>query len=157
VSTFKLKGDGHFETEVVSELDYQDNFALVFGSPPAHGEALHVEAVLVSEADNPSDPNAVRVDVAGHVLGYLPRAVARRYTGYVSRLGMAASVATLADAKVFGIRREIHSVKVDYAIRLDLPAHLLTTGLLSETAKKSLKRKGETDGSQRTSARKSHR
>jgi hypothetical protein len=29
---------------------------------------------LVREADNPHDPNAVRVDWSGHVLGYLPQA-----------------------------------------------------------------------------------
>lgn len=32
------------------------------------------ELTLVRERDNPHDPNAVRVDWRGHVLGYLPRA-----------------------------------------------------------------------------------
>jgi hypothetical protein len=31
------------------------------------------EVMLVREADNPHDPNAVRVDWNGRVLGYLPR------------------------------------------------------------------------------------
>lgn len=31
------------------------------------------ELTLVRERDNPHDPNAVRVDWRGHVLGYLPR------------------------------------------------------------------------------------
>jgi hypothetical protein len=32
------------------------------------------EVTLVREIDNPHDPNAVRVEWNGHVLGYLPRA-----------------------------------------------------------------------------------
>jgi hypothetical protein len=55
------------------------------------------EVALVREPDNPHDPNAVRVEWNGHLLGYLPRddnvAVARQLDrgnplkGRIARLG----------------------------------------------------------------------
>src|SRR6266516_2797636 len=67
--------------EVVGEASYQDNLWQAVGGRSAAADRVRVEvyAVLVAEADNPYDPNAVSVWVQGLKVGYLSRDDARRY------------------------------------------------------------------------------
>lgn len=64
---------------VAGESYYQD--ALRALTAAAGGEEVRqdTEAVLVPEPANPHDPNAVRVEIEGHLVGYLPRADAVAY------------------------------------------------------------------------------
>ena len=76
-----------FESErarvvVAGTQSYQDVLWRVAGGPTEGPEGRahwHSEATLEAEPGNPHDPSAVRVTVAGEVVGYLPRELA----GYV--------------------------------------------------------------------------
>lgn len=69
------KGHGDYAQEVVGESNYQPALRAIQASKdkPFH------RARLVPEDTNPYDDHAVRVDVAGHTVGYLSRADARRW------------------------------------------------------------------------------
>ena len=69
------KGHGEYAQEVVGESNYQTALRAIKSTSdkPFH------RARLIAEDDNPFDDKAVRVDVAGHTVGYLPRADARRW------------------------------------------------------------------------------
>jgi len=69
------KGHGEYAQEVVGESSYQ----VALRAIRASAEKPFRRARLVPEDDNPFDDKAVRVDVEGHTVGYLPRADARRW------------------------------------------------------------------------------
>lgn len=64
--------------DVVGESHYQDNLRKICGRPKASGEDRWVKATLVPEPHNPHDSTAVRVDISGRTVGYLPRETAGR-------------------------------------------------------------------------------
>lgn len=70
-----VRGHGEYGQEVVGESNYQPALRAIQASKdkPFH------RARLVPEDTNPHDNLAVRVDVAGHTVGYLARADARRW------------------------------------------------------------------------------
>jgi hypothetical protein len=71
--------EGDELVNVAGESHYQDalrELAPWDGRDDLRHEAL---ATLVPEPDNPHDPNAVRVEIAGRLVGYLPRAAAESY------------------------------------------------------------------------------
>ena len=71
---------------VAGESHYQDALRALTatdGSEPVRGD---FEAVLVPESDNRFDPNAVRVEISGRQIGYLPRAEAAAYRPMLERL-----------------------------------------------------------------------
>ena len=64
---------------VAGESHYQEALREIVG-PGAAGEvAMDTEALLVPEPSNPHDPNAVMVQIAGKLVGYLPRDEAVAY------------------------------------------------------------------------------
>jgi hypothetical protein len=69
------KGHGEYAQEVVGESNYQTALRAIKST----SEKPFHRARLIAEDDNPFDDQAVRVDVAGHTIGYLPRADARRW------------------------------------------------------------------------------
>ena len=62
--------------DVVGESFYRDNLRRVCGRPTAAGEDRWVWAILVPDPQNQYDPNAVRVEIAGRIVGHLPREIA---------------------------------------------------------------------------------
>lgn len=74
-----IAGDGKYRLEVVGESNYQKALAKICGGQSEDGANLFVLAELVPEPDNPHDPRAVRVDIRGLTVGYLPRESAARY------------------------------------------------------------------------------
>lgn len=66
---------------VAGESHYQDALTEIVGDAAAsEAQVRHpTEAVLVPEPDNPHDANAVRVEIDGRKVGYLPRAEAVAY------------------------------------------------------------------------------
>ncbi len=63
---------------MAGESHYQEALREIAGT--AEGEVrLEVTAALVPEPANPHDPNAVRVEIDGRLVGYLPRAAAVAY------------------------------------------------------------------------------
>ena len=78
----RLKGDLSYRYEVVGESFYQD--ALQHAARGRkYREPVYVTAVLVPEPNNVHDPHAVRVDVDGRQVGYLPRGQGQ---GYIAAL-----------------------------------------------------------------------
>ncbi len=64
---------GHESVNVAGESHYQDALRSIAGP----GEVRHdTEAHLIPEPENDYDPNAVRVEIDGHKVGYLPRDLA---------------------------------------------------------------------------------
>lgn len=71
--------DRRFYVNVVGESHYQENLALICGKRTEDGVHVITEALLVPEADNPYDPNAVRVEIKGLQVGHLAREAAVAY------------------------------------------------------------------------------
>jgi hypothetical protein len=73
--------DGAVDLEVVGESHYQESLWQLAGGrgDPEKRVRIAVSAVLVPEADNPFDPNAVSVWVDSLKVGYLSRDDALRY------------------------------------------------------------------------------
>jgi hypothetical protein len=61
---------------VAGESHYQDALRAIAGASDEPQVRHATEAALVPEPDNPHDPNAVRVEIDGRYVGYLPRAEA---------------------------------------------------------------------------------
>jgi hypothetical protein len=85
------RGHGDYSQEVVGEASYQVALQRLRS---AKGRPFH-RARLVPEDDNPYDESAVRVDIAGQVVGYLSRPQAREWR---RRSGPTSCDAYLADA-----------------------------------------------------------
>ncbi len=62
-----------FPLEVVGESHYQDNLNAVCGGRTKDGVDLIVDAMVAPEPDNPHDPNAVKVEIQGRIVGHLIR------------------------------------------------------------------------------------
>jgi len=64
---------GHESVNVAGESHYQEALRAIAGP----GEVrMDTEAHLIPEPENDYDPNAVRVEIDGHKVGYLPRDLA---------------------------------------------------------------------------------
>ena len=77
VPTFTIEGPGDFDVEVVGESHYQEALrGIVKGKGYVREQ---YSARLVCEDRNRHDSSAVRVDIMGRTVGYLPRATAVEY------------------------------------------------------------------------------
>jgi hypothetical protein len=72
----ELDDDSDDEIKVVGESHYRKNLLQVAGPGGQYGVRVNTEAALVPEPKNRHDRNAVRVDIDGRTVGYLPRDVA---------------------------------------------------------------------------------
>jgi HIRAN domain len=72
--------------EVVGESRYQDALWMIVGGRRSDPVRFAVEAVLEPEPQNPYDPNAVKILVEGHHVGYLSRENAALYRPGLLRL-----------------------------------------------------------------------
>lgn len=71
---------GSESLEVVGEASHQDILWILSGSTPnAERVRVPIVAVLAPEPDNPYDPNAIRVHIDTHPVGYLARETAAQY------------------------------------------------------------------------------
>jgi hypothetical protein len=77
----EVAGESHHEAAVRAVLRGQ-------GARLANGESVEIEctARLVPDPRNRHDHNAVEVQVAGHMIGYLPREVAATHNGVLTQL-----------------------------------------------------------------------
>jgi hypothetical protein len=69
-----LNGSGDYDLEIVGESHYQDALARIAGG--RSGEPIQCPAEIYLQPDNPYDPNAVRVEIGGQVVGFLSREMA---------------------------------------------------------------------------------
>jgi|GEM_PF-1389355 hypothetical protein len=75
--------DGLDELEVVGESNYQDALRPIAEIHASFNTPRLLTATLRPEPTNAHDKNAVRVELAGRLVGYLPREIAKRYAGAV--------------------------------------------------------------------------
>jgi hypothetical protein len=73
------KYDGTMQLKVVGESHYQDALMRVSGAPPSGDHGFECFAELIPEPENAHDKFAVRVEVQGEPVGYLPRGSAKRF------------------------------------------------------------------------------
>ena len=81
--TLPMSGDYNFD--IVGEASYQDALDQLAGGKTDAGVHVQKLATLILEKNNPVDPNAVRVDIEGHTVGYLSRAHAVRFRKTINR------------------------------------------------------------------------
>lgn len=79
LSALYLEGDGRFRMPVVGESFNEISFLQICGPRRPEGYEMVVDAALIPENDNRYDTKAVRIEVKGKKVGYLSRAMARRY------------------------------------------------------------------------------
>lgn len=82
-----LPSSKYFPTEVAGEGSYQPTLERICGGRTEAGEDRILPAALVLEDDNPHDANAVRVEIKGKRVGYLPREVAPIYRAWLQANG----------------------------------------------------------------------
>ncbi len=80
---------GRYEVEITSESRYQAAIANAIASDSTD-ELL---AALIPE-DNPQDPNAIRVEIDGRTVGYLPREYARQFRRRLNRKELTGATTT---------------------------------------------------------------
>lgn len=114
--TLRLRGGGKYESEVVGTARFRP--ALEKICDDTQRDAKIVEAVLVWD-DGGRARKAVRVDVQGLTVGYLPAELAEAYHQRLAESGYP-DARSICNAKI-SVR--LHSVggDPDYAVRLDLP------------------------------------
>ncbi len=75
---------GHESVNVAGESHYQEALRALAGKGDAR---LATEARLIPEQENEHDPNAVRVEIDGRKVGYLPRSLAPAWGPRLAELG----------------------------------------------------------------------
>jgi hypothetical protein len=70
---------GGEEVGVVGESHYQDALTAIAGGKHPESVSIPTQAVLMPEPENPYDPDAVAVYIAGRKVGHLPRPAAKAY------------------------------------------------------------------------------
>jgi hypothetical protein len=86
-----LQGHGTYAVPLVGESHCQDALKGIHGPQAGPKKAT---ASLIPEADNPHDPNAVRVEINGMKVGHLPREMAKIYRELMAGAGQPQAVAT---------------------------------------------------------------
>jgi len=69
---------GHELVNVAGESHYQEALREIAGTGPGPIR-LEATAHLIPEPDNAYDPSAIRVEIDGHKVGYVPRDLAAAY------------------------------------------------------------------------------
>lgn len=116
----KVAGDGQFRCEVAGESKYQRTLERLAGGRDDESAWVTCTANLVLEPTNPYDGNAVRVDVDGRTVGYLPRGTAVRYHEYLAAAGLGKPTLSVAAVIVGGWDRD-DGDRGSFGIKLDLP------------------------------------
>lgn len=119
----KIEGEGAFDVDIVGESHYQDALDAIAGPKCPEGVDHECEAILVPEASNPHDPNAVRVEIEECTVGYLPREFAKLWRGMLTRTGRSGEPIIVDAMIVGGWRRERRDGSVTeglYSVKLDI-------------------------------------
>lgn len=104
---------------VAGESHYQDALRQITGK--GEGSVRQdATAHLIPEPENPYDPNAVRVEIDGMKVGYLPRALAGEYGALLGPIAARARVAA-CEALIAG-GRDDDSSTIGVFLRLPPPA-----------------------------------
>lgn len=116
----RLSGGNTFQFNAIGVSRYAPALEKIYGNEQPGTESKQVDAVLILENTHPSDKNAVRVEVQGRTVGYLPGDVAREYRrrlvdgGYIGARG-------ICKAKIAVRLSHGAAASHDFSVRLDLP------------------------------------
>jgi hypothetical protein len=110
---------GGFDVEVVGESNYQAALSAACGGLTRDGVEYDCVAVLRAEPGNPYDPNAIRVEVDGRLVGYLNKHAAKAFRPTADRLARQGQVGTCQARIVGGWDRGADDVG-SFGIWLDL-------------------------------------
>lgn len=112
---------GGFDVAVVGESNYQEALERICGGRSADGASHDCTAVLRPEPQNPYDPNAIRVEIDGLLVGYLARPAAKAYGPVAERLTQQGQIGT-CDARIVGgwERGDEYAERGHFGVRLDL-------------------------------------
>ncbi len=77
-------------------------------------------ATLILDDKNPADPNAVRVEIAGRLVGYLSRPAAKRYRAKIKALNLIGVTCTCWASVRGGFYMKSQGRNADFGIRLDM-------------------------------------
>lgn len=84
---FNIHGRGEFNVHVAGSSHCQDALLNICGGKHAKsGWHKHVEATLIREPENPHDRNAVRVEIDGKKVGYIPAEMAPLFDHLVQNI-----------------------------------------------------------------------
>ena len=83
--TYIAKSSGRFNQEIVGESHYQRQLKKLCGGYSKDGSRVEADALLVPEDKNRHDKNAVRIEVAGKIVGYLSRQDAKYFRRKVKK------------------------------------------------------------------------
>jgi HIRAN domain len=136
-----------YEVQVVGESNYQDVLEAVSGGRTPDGARVPlVTAALVREPRNRYDRNAVRVDVGGRCVGYIPRDLAPSFGAVLAKVGEAGIPPTcrawlrggwdrgVLDRGHFGIVLDLHP---DLQVVADAPVLPFGPGRVSITGEEA--------------------
>ena len=125
-SLAKLAGDEEdaYAWEIAGESHYQEHLEALCGGRKPGGHALEVTGLLVREPENPHDANAIRVEIDGGTVGYIPRDDAEDFAEMLDEMPLAV---ISVRAKIVGgwedARGQGHfGVRLDIAVPLELAA-----------------------------------
>jgi hypothetical protein len=81
-----------FPFQVVGESNYQPALESIAGGYRRESQGLEVLASIVLDPKNKFDPNAVRVEIEGQTVGFLPAAEAKRVGGLMNDQGVSSAL-----------------------------------------------------------------
>lgn len=116
----QIAGPGTFAVDVVGVSRRQDALVDIVERHGRHGRTVTIEALLVLEPGNPHDPNAVRVEIDGALVGYLSRDKAVRYRADLAAAG-APQANVRCKARIVGGFETASGERASFGVRLDLP------------------------------------
>jgi hypothetical protein len=114
-----LDGDGSFSVKVAGTSYRQKSLERIAGERGWHAIETDVVATIVLENGNPHDANAVRVEIFGLQVGYLPRELALAYRRML-RTSERAAIAETCLARITGGWQRGGGDCGHYGVRLDL-------------------------------------
>lgn len=74
-----------YDFDIVGEQSYQQNLARISGLKELRSKHFECYALVVSEPSNKFDKNAIRVEINGLVVGYIPKEKAKKLSRYSVR------------------------------------------------------------------------
>lgn len=109
-----------FGQEVVGESTYIENLWRLAGHPEGVELSYHSIASLYLEDENPYGSEAVRIDIHGLPVGYLPSAKAKKYRKLMRKRGLGYITLACAARIRGGWIKEETGIPLNYSVTLDL-------------------------------------
>lgn len=98
---FRLVGSKGEGVKLAGTSNYQPDIMRHAGNLGEYGADKSIRVLLTEEPQNAYDKNAVRVSIGDALVGYLPKADARKYKSQVAEAGVAGKTGE-ASARIIG-------------------------------------------------------